>query len=115
MPSLPTIPGSIVFPRTPERAHSAASDCSRSWAPAFPAPEWSWYGAPRTESVAPIERMAPPLSISVLVVPFVVAAGFALAIGIHVYTQLPMLTSAGLLAGALLPVVIFYDRVVATV
>ncbi|MEF8789087.1 MAG: hypothetical protein V5A61_03090 [Haloarculaceae archaeon] len=56
-----------------------------------------------------------PLSISVLVVPFVVAAGFALAIGIHVYTQLPMLTSAGLLAGALLPVVIFYDRVVATV
>lgn len=56
-----------------------------------------------------------PLSISVLVVPFVVAAGFALAIGIHVYTQLPMLTSAGVLGGALLPVVLFYDRVVATV
>ena len=56
-----------------------------------------------------------PLSISVLVVPFIVAAGFALAIGIHVYTHLPMLTSAGVLGGALLPVVLFYDRVVATV
>ena len=56
-----------------------------------------------------------PLSISALVVPFVVAAGFGLAVGIHVYTQLPMLTSAGVLAGALLPVVVFYDRVVATV
>lgn len=56
-----------------------------------------------------------PLSISVLVVPFIVAGGFALAIGIHVYTNLPMLTSAGVLAGGLIPVVIFYDRVVATV
>jgi len=56
-----------------------------------------------------------PLSISVLVVPFVVAAGFALALGIHLYTNLPMLTSAGVLAGALLPFVLFYDRVVATV
>jgi hypothetical protein len=56
-----------------------------------------------------------PLAISALVVPFIVAAGFALAVGVHVYTNLPMLTSAGVLAGALLPVVIFYDRVVATV
>ena len=56
-----------------------------------------------------------PLAISALVVPFVVAAGFGLAVGIHVYTRLPMLTSAGVLAGALLPIVIFYDRVVATV
>ena len=56
-----------------------------------------------------------PLSISVLVVPFIVAAGFALAIGIHVYPQLPMLTSASVLGRALLTVVLFYDRVVATV
>jgi len=56
-----------------------------------------------------------PLAISALVVPFVVAAGFAVAVGIHVYTQLPMLTSAALLAGALVPVAVFYDRVVATV
>jgi hypothetical protein len=56
-----------------------------------------------------------PLAISALVVPFIVAAGFALAVGIHVYTSLPMLTSAGVLAAGLLPVVIFYDRVVATV
>lgn len=56
-----------------------------------------------------------PLSISALVVPFIVAAGFALAVAIHLHTDLPMLTSAGVLAGALLPVVLFYDRVVATV
>ena len=56
-----------------------------------------------------------PLSISALVVPFIVATGFGLALAVHVYTNLPMLTSAGVLAGALLPVVVFYDRVVATV
>lgn len=56
-----------------------------------------------------------PLSISALVVPFIVAAGFGLALAVHVYTNLPMLTSAAVLAGTLLPVVVFYDRVVATV
>ncbi len=53
-------PGAMVLARISWSAHSTATDCIRLWTPAFPAPEWAWYGAPRSEFVAPIEMMAPP-------------------------------------------------------
>lgn len=51
-----------------------------------------------------------PLSVSALVVPFVVAAGFGMAFGIHAHLGVPLLHAAGALASSLIPLTIAYER-----
>lgn len=55
-----------------------------------------------------------PMVVSALVVPFIVAGGFLIAFGVHLYLDLPLLHAAALLGSALIPLTVVYDQLFGT-
>jgi hypothetical protein len=55
-----------------------------------------------------------PMVVSALIVPFIVAGGFLLAFGVHLYLDLPLLHAAALLGSALIPLTVAYDQLFGT-